>query len=1548
MDKFKSEKLKIQTKILSPVAESWQMGLDIGSTTIKLALFQGDQLVYHSYRRHKSDIKGSVIAVFEEIKAKFPGIKLQISITGSGGLALADWLGIPFVQEVIAETKAIQKYHPAADVIVELGGEDAKITYLHPTPEQRMNGTCAGGTGSFIDQMAQLLQTDAAGLNDLASRYEQIYPIASRCGVFAKTDLQPLLNDGAAKEDLAASVLQAVVIQTIAGLSQGRPIQGKVVFLGGPLYFLSELRRAFERNLIDKVDEFILPENAHLFVAVGAALMAHEAEPYSAAEILDKLAESPDLGEEVDHIPPLFANEAEYQAFSERHAKTTVEELALSEAYGPLFFGLDAGSTTTKAVLIDQNQNLVFSHYQSNEGSPVETSLKIVRKIYEDLPENAYIARACSTGYGESLLKTALKLEDGEIETMAHYRAAEHFLPDVDFIVDIGGQDMKCLHVKDGVIDNIMLNEACSSGCGSFIQTFAHSLGLDTAAFAKAGLMAERPVDLGTRCTVFMNSRVKQAQKEGATVADISAGLSYSVVRNALYKVIKIRNPEDMGQRIVVQGGTFLNEAVLRSFEQVTGRQVIRPNIAGLMGAFGCALIAQKNWNGLSVSTIIKADELARFSMQTKTSHCQLCGNHCKLTINSFSDGQRHVSGNRCERGAGKADVTKAYPNMYDFKYKRTFAYYKSMTLQEARRGVIGIPRVLNIYENYPLWHTIFTDLGFRVQLSARSSHRIYDKGIDSIPSESVCYPAKLSHGHVVDLVEKGVKTIFYPSIPYEMEENPGADNHFNCPIVTSYPEVLANNMDELLEGDVTFINPFLPIHKPKALTDKLFEALVQAGFADLTRQEVETAVEKGYAAQAKFKEDVAAEGDRVIQWLAANQEKGIVLAGRPYHIDPEINHGIPELINTLGMAVLTEDAVARPGKLSRPIRVVDQWMYHSRLYEAAARVAETDFLELVQLNSFGCGLDAVTTDQCQEILAASGKLYTCLKIDEVSNLGAIWIRLRSLKVAMLERDRQADRRSRLLAAKSEAEGELGYGDEAHFATDQEAGVSGTDSATPAYAQARPIFTEEMKKEYTLLAPQMAPTQFALLERVMRRYGFKAEVLKEATAEDVECGLKYVNNDACYPTIMVVGQMINALMTGGYDPDKTALLITQTGGGCRATNYVAFLRKALRDAGMPQVPVIALSVSGIESNPGFQLSLPMAHHAVQAIVLGDLLDTVLLRVRPYELVPGSANLLHKAWLDACGQTLSGEEASLRFNELVDQIVESFDQFPMQDIPRKPRVGIVGEILVKFQPDANNNAVGVIEAEGCEAVMPGLTDFFLYCFYNPIFKADQLGGGRLAALGSRVAINLLEAYRYRIKKRLAETGKFAVPERIENLAAAAEEILSLGNSTGEGWFLTAEMLELIRSGTPNIIMCQPFACLPNHVTGKGMVKAIRRLHPEANIVAVDYDPGASEVNQLNRIKLMISTAILNRTDEPNLKPEEVQQTRRLGQVAASIKSTCTELGACACSRVCDACSNSECLTMLRQLKDQLGQRIQFPQSGFTNLKTQPEYQRDLRD
>lgn len=1402
------------------------MGIDVGSTTVKLVVMnENNDILFSEYMRHYSDIKNTVKTLFLNAKNALGDIEATVMITGSGGLLLSKLLNIGFVQEVIATKTAVMAFLPETDVVIELGGEDAKILYLTNGLEQRMNGTCAGGTGSFIDQMAILLKTDASGLNSLAENHKHIYKIAARCGVFAKSDVQPLLNEGAAKEDVAASILQAVVTQTISGLAQGRPIKGNIVFLGGPLFFLPALRERFEETLKDKAKSFYTPENAQLFIAIGAACAGkNEKEVYSIGEMLEKLDAAKGATAEVVRMRPLFKDEAERNEFNERHKKASVKRGRIEDAEGPVFFGIDVGSTTIKAALIDNEGKLLYSHYGKNEGSPVTLGIEILKDMYSKLPDKAYIANACATGYGEQLIKAAFRINEGEIETIAHYKAADFFMPGVDFIIDIGGQDMKCMKISNGVIDSIMLNEACSSGCGSFIQTFAESLGYSAPDFAKEALEAKNPIDLGTRCTVFMNSRVKQAQKEGASVGDISAGLSYSVVRNAMYKVIKLRDPSLLGEKVVVQGGTFNNDAVLRAFELVSKKNVIRPDIAGIMGAFGSALIAKERYTGKNVN-ILRADELDDFKFSSMLTNCGKCPNHCQLTVTTFSDGKKYISGNRCERGAGAVKSDKEYPNLYKYKYERVFGY-TPLDEENAPRGTIGIPRALNMYENYPLWFTFLTELGFRVVISGRSSHSLYEGGMDSIPSESVCYPAKLVHGHIKNLLDNGIKNIFYPCVPYEQIEYSDSGNHYNCPIVTSYPEVIYNNMDAVRAKDIKFIYPFVNLEDRKSFNEQMYKTLSSFG---IEKAEIEKAAEKAFAEFKNYKSDIRKKGEEVLEWLERNNEHGIVLAGRPYHIDTEINHGIPDMINSLGFAVLTEDSIAHLGHMKRDIRVVDQWAYHTRLYEASAEVLKNPRIDLVQLNSFGCGLDAVTTDQVQEILQSSQKIYTTLKIDEISSLGTAKIRIRSLKAAIRERE------------------------ENNFVPHK----------VKEYTLKKVPFTKEDKKKHTVIFPQMSPTQFKLFEAVLKNNGYNALVLEKVTPADVEAGLKSVNNDACYPSILVTGQIVNAFVSGKADPKNTSVMITQTGGGCRATNYIAFIRKAMAEAGYGNVPIVSLNLSGLESNPGFKITPRLVYRLVKACVLGDLMMTCLLATRPYELSKGETGKVYDKWLKKLYNAfLNGKKIPRK--KTAQDIISEFAAIPIDKNLKKPKVGVVGEILVKFHPGANNNIIDVIEKEGGEAVMPGLLDFMLYCFYNSNFKHDHLGFSKKTASICNLAISLLEKYRAEMVKTLADTPRFKnrAPEPIAQIADGAKNILQLGHCTGEGWFLTGEMLELVESGVPNIVCVQPFACLPNHVTGKGMIKEIRRRYPEANIVAVDYDPGASEVNQLNRIKLMMAVAFEN--------------------------------------------------------------------------------------
>lgn len=1406
---------------------TYRAGIDIGSTTVKLVLLdESNTLIFGGYERHNAHIQDALARLLRQAKEIVGNCGLQIKITGSGSINLGQSLEIEFIQEVVAVATALKHTAPQTDVAIELGGEDAKILYFSNGVEERMNGVCAGGTGSFIDQMAALLQTDAEGLNSVAGSYRQIYPIAARCGVFAKTDIQPLINEGVSKADLAASIFQAVVNQTISGLACGKPIRGCVAFLGGPLHFLPELKKAFIRTLHLAQEEIVDPEDSHLFAAMGAALESSRQNIILMDDLLGKLEKGVAMTFEMSRLPSLFDNQTEYEQFKKRHSRTIVQKTDPDFYSGDCFLGIDAGSTTTKLALISDKGELLYSYYANNQGDPIQTAITAIKELKKILPSTAKIVRSCSTGYGESLLKAAFALDEGEVETIAHCTAASFFDKKVDCVLDIGGQDMKCIKLKKGAVDTIMLNEACSSGCGSFIENFANSLGYTVESFANEALFAKSPVDLGTRCTVFMNSNVKQAQKEGAGVSDISAGLAYSVIKNALYKVIKLTSAGELGSHIVVQGGTFYNHAVLRAFEKIAGIEVTCPDIPGLMGAFGAALVAKEHYHGQHTS-MISLDEIENLAYASSCVRCGRCPNNCMLTVNCFPGGRRCITGNRCEKGAGTSENTEKGVNLVDFKRQRIFAY-PPLSEADAHRGEIGIPRVLNLYENYPFWATFFKQLHFRVVLSPFSDRKIYESGMETIPSESECYPAKLAHGHIQWLVDHGIRTIFHPCVFYERQETPNAQNHFNCPIVVSYPENLKNNVEALEENSIRYIRPFIAFTNEKTLAERLVSVCKTEW--DISEKEVYNAVHIAWAEQLKVKSDIRAEGKRTLTWMRQNGKQGIVLAGRPYHIDPEINHGIPELIASYGLSVFTEDSLPVDFSPQRSLRVVDQWVYHSRLYAAAEFVRKCDDLELIQFNSFGCGLDAVTTDQVSEILEGSNKLYTLLKIDEISNLGAVRIRIRSLLAAMkLRQERQI-------------------------------------KAQPAPVRyIRSEFTKQMRKDgYTILVPQMSPIHFDILEPVVRKHGYNMVVLDNDNRAAIDMGLKFVNNDACYPSIIVVGQIMEAILSGKYDTDKVAVIMTQTGGCCRASNYVSFIRRALDKSGLSHIPVISLNANGMEKNEGFRLSPGLILQAGYAVVYGDLLMRCLYRVRPYEKVQGSANALHKKWQDICIESLTGGQSKHRYKEVCRGIVEAFDSFPINEDLYKPRVGIVGEILVKYMPLANNRLVELLEKEGAEAVVPDLLDFINYSAFNSQYKAKYLGKKKTAAFVSKAAIEMIEQLRKPAVDALKNSVRFEHPVRIEKIAERTKPFLSLGNQYGEGWFLTGEMAELLDSGITNIVCIQPFACLPNHVVGKGVIKALRKAYPNANIAAIDYDPGASEVNQLNRIKLMLSVAQQNKT------------------------------------------------------------------------------------
>ncbi|MBR2354549.1 MAG: 2-hydroxyacyl-CoA dehydratase [Clostridia bacterium] len=971
----------------------YSLGIDIGSTTVKTVLTEDGRVIYEKYERHMSQVRGKALEMLTELSPLLEGRRFTVALSGSAGLGLAEACGIPFVQEVFATGEVVKRMEPDATAVIELGGEDAKIIFFEGGTDERMNGSCAGGTGAFIDQMATLLDLDADEMDRLSLDHHRIYPIASRCGVFAKTDIQPLLNQGARKEDVAASIYQAVVNQTIAGLAQGRKIHGKVLFLGGPLYYCRGLRQRFKETLKLSDEEAIFPEYGRYAVAMGAAIFAEKTgKLFELPELTEAIRSQLNTGSTANRLPPLFSGREEYGEFRFRHAKADVARRSIEEYSGSAWLGVDCGSTTTKLVLLSEEKELLYTYYSSNRGNPVSIVKEQLEKIYELCGDRVRIAGSAVTGYGEELIKHAFHMDLGLVETIAHYTAAKHFMPAVDFILDIGGQDIKCFRIRNGAIDSIMLNEACSSGCGSFIETFARSMGYEIDEFAKRGLFGKAPVDLGSRCTVFMNSSVKQSQRDGATVEDISAGLSVSVVKNAIYKVIRAGSAEELGEHVVVQGGTFYNDAVLRAFEKELGKEVIRPAIAGLMGAYGAALYSMR----LKESTILGKEALAIFVHTSKSAVCKGCSNHCHLTVNHFSEGKPLISGNQCQKGLGLENAGEELPNLHAFKREWLTTLQERYPSVEGKRGSIGLPLALGMYELLPLWYGIFRALGFRVEVSGMSTRRTYEKGQFSIPSDTACYPAKIMHGHVEELVEKGVDAIFYPCLSYNVEEK-HSDNHYNCPVVAYYAELLSGNMDSL--SRVKFLYPYLNINSQKELRRGLSRYLAEH-FTGLEQGEIRLAIQAGFDLYEEYMSAVRREGERAVAFAKKKGLRLMVLAGRPYHADAEIGHGIDKLAVSLGFCVVSEDSICHLTD-RQPVRVLNQWTYHARLYRAARFVTEQENAELVQLVSFGCGVDAITTDEVRSILEAKGKFYTQIKIDEITNLGAVRIRLRSLLGAL-------------------------------------------------------------------------------------------------------------------------------------------------------------------------------------------------------------------------------------------------------------------------------------------------------------------------------------------------------------------------------------------------------------------------------------------------------------------------------------------------------------------------------------------------------------------
>lgn len=1401
------------------------LGIDIGSTTVKYALVNDKrEIIASRYERHKSAVVSTLKELLSDLIQKEDCGSASVRLTGSGALVLAQTAKIGFVQEVVAAGTYLRANDPLLDAAVELGGEDAKIIYLTEGVELRMNEACAGGTGAFIDQMASLLDTDPVGLNELAKKAKCSHPIASRCGVFAKTDVVALLNSGVPREEIARSIFEAVADQAISGLACGRPIAGRVAFLGGPLHFLSELVAAFERKLKAEGTVFEHFDNAQYAVAYGAALDAFnelkEKEP-TLSDFIKTIEPLETLASDAGHIAPFFKDETELEAFRIRHARHQAKKDSLENGQGDLFLGIDLGSTTVKLALIDSEGAILHSWYSHNEGDPLPKLIPQVIKLRDMVPQGAKIRAICTTGYGASLAQAALGSQFNEVETLAHQRAAVAFDPQTSYVIDIGGQDMKCLKVKGGAIADVKLNEACSSGCGSFIETYAKQLGLTLNDFVDYALHAQNPCDLGTRCTVFMNSKVKQAQSAGATVADIAAGLCHSIVLNALHKVLRIADTKQLGEHVLVQGGTFLNDAILRAFELYIGREVIRPDISGLMGAYGAALIAKERTTSETPEVDLSEKSLDLSNVKTTEFRCKSCNNHCLLTLHRFASGQKHVSGNRCDFALKSVDG-KNQEHFIDRKLNLLFNR-EVIKEEEARRGTIGIARVLNIYEHYPYWHALFTKLGFHVELSPYSDHYIAGLGIESIPSQSLCLPAKLAHGHVTWLAKKGVKRIWLPCVPKERTNFTHVPGRYACPVVGGYPEALRLNF-ECTHPDARLLTPFVDLNESETVQKAIKEA-----FPEITSSEIKEAVRAAEQAQKTYQRQLRQMGEKCWREHEVSRRPLVVVAAHPYHMDPFVNHGICTLIASMGADIVTEDSIAHLSPDTTALDVIDQWTFHSRLYRAAQLAESKPWAELVQLVSFGCGLDAITSEQIRRILEPTGKLYTMLKIDEGDTLGAARIRLRSLFAAVSDRRKLQ---------------------------------TGVNEAPIVWHKKQAQESHYLKRIKNIYVPQMAPIHFPILTRALNSLGYQVKLLPSVRPEAIQLGLRYVNNDACYPAIVVIGQLLDTVTSPDFDKETSALLLAQTCGPCRATNYATLLKWALRDLDIEDLPVVTITTHNISGTEHMPLGLKGISRIVMGVLYGDLLQKLYLQTRAYEKTPGSAQTLLKKWQDiACrdvdkGRRVFAQNASLMTRDFAG--VELTGEV-------KPKVGIVGEILLKYHPQANLNILEELFAEGAEPRLGDISSFLLYCLYDPIFQAKALKGPKLNALASRFVLQYFESVRRLANNALTEAG-FEPMATLQNHLDRLNNLMSPAQQAGEGWLLTAEMVEYLETGADNVLCLQPFACLPNHITGKGVMRVLRKIYPKANLCAIDFEAGTSRANFTNRLKLFMAQARANAADQ----------------------------------------------------------------------------------
>ncbi|MDL1980820.1 MAG: acyl-CoA dehydratase activase [Deltaproteobacteria bacterium] len=1414
--------------------KTYLAGVDIGSTTAKVVICDNSgNRIFSRYHRHKARTEAVALEIFNEALKELGNVEFNLAVTGSAGMGLAEAYNLPFIQEVVASARFIKNVYPEVRTFIEIGGEDSKIIFFddHFRPDMRMNGSCAGGTGAFIDQMAVLLDVPVSEFNALAEKAVSIYPIASRCGVFAKTDIQALLSRDVSREDVAASVFHSVAIQVITALSRGRDIKSKILLGGGPLSFYPELRRAFVKVLeIKNSGDLIIPDRPELIPAMGAALL-HEDQPHQIKLkdllVLPKSKHLGKTGKASKRLPPLFESKAEFESWQEKHLKNRVPRVSLNQVKNKdLFLGIDSGSTTTKLVLADDSERFVLGHYGPNNGNPIQAvkdALSEFAKKFKKAGFRPRIIRTAATGYGEDLIKAAFGLDDGVVETMAHYRAARRFDNDVSFILDIGGQDMKAIYIRDHAVSDIQVNEACSSGCGSFLETFASSLGYSIADFAKIACEKNAPFDLGTRCTVFMNSKVKQALREGATVADVSAGLAYSVIKNSIYKVLKLRDVEVLGDRIVAQGGTFRNPAVLRAFELLLNKKVIRPDIPALMGAYGAAITAlnnhrarpdeSKGFAGLENASDLKID------FTKKEIECGGCENRCAVMKLTFANGNRFFTGNRCERHFSNSARTKDRGSNL-IAQKLQLLFDRQMEPEGDPILTFGIPRCLNMYENFPFWSAFLTTCGFKVVLSSPSNFKLFERGASTVMSENICFPAKLAHGHIFDLLERKVDRIFYPIVVHEKKEYQDVVNSFNCPVVTGYPDVVKSAIDPEGKYGIPVDTPAVSFRDSELLKKQLYIFFRQF---NIDYRTVVKGLKQGLTAQKKFKKELRARAASLIN--EAEKKVGIivVLAGRPYHIDPLINHGIPELLTSMGVDVISEDAVPADRDQSlADIEVLTQWTYANRLYAAADWVGKNNHRELVHLISFGCGPDAVSADEVRDILKRSGKIYTSIKMDEISNLGAVRIRLRSMLEAVKE-NAYRPRCAKKIEKKTNR-----------------------------------VFMQE-DKERTLIAPYFSPFYSSLLPAVFKPLGYRLDVLPPQDKASVELGLKNINNDMCYPAVLVAGDIIKAFKSGRYDPKKTSIILTQTGGQCRASSYVSLIRKGLTDAGLEDVPIIAISNDDINPQPGFIIDKKeLIKRMGLGIIFTDPLTQMYLATVVREENRGASKALHAKYLSEMETGIENADYHYLLN-LLKKAVTDFNSIKVSNRP-VPQIGVVGEIFVKYNFFSNGNIIEWLSDQGVEVALPCLQNFFAQRFVNEDFDQKAfLKNSIVDSLKHKLIYIYTRYHLFQIERVMQQFRFYRKPFNLKDLAEITGEVVSLANQFGEGWLLTAEMIAMLSEGIGNIVCLQPFGCISNHITGRGMEKKLKEMFPHLNLLPLDMDAGASEVNILNRLHFMIIAA-----------------------------------------------------------------------------------------